>query len=330
LGDLGRSQRIDDEGGGIAGPGDDVDLLALQLADHGLDAAAAHADAGADRIDAAVVGDDADLGAAAGIARYGADLDDRVIDLRHFLGEQLGHELRMGARQEDLRAAGLAAHVEDIGAHAIAGPEGLARQELVAAQHRLGAAEIDGDVAELDALDQAVHDFADAVLVFLELALALGLAHALHDHLLGGLGGDAAEIDGRQRIDDEIADLGVGIAVLGVGDQHLRRVVLDGLDHLAVALQLDLAAVAIDLGADVVLGAVFGAAGLLDGLLHRDQHLLAVDALLAGDGVGHLQQLDPGLQRSDIHRFRNFQPVRPHGRGIISNARALDMASAGR
>jgi hypothetical protein len=33
------------------------------------------------------------------------DLDDAVVDFRHFLGEQLGHELRMGARQEDLRPA---------------------------------------------------------------------------------------------------------------------------------------------------------------------------------------------------------------------------------
>ena len=37
--------------------------------------------------------------------------------------------------------------------------------------------------------------------------LALVFAHALHDHLLGGLRGDAAEIDRRQRIDDELAEL---------------------------------------------------------------------------------------------------------------------------
>ncbi len=37
-------------------------------ADHCLDAAAAHADAGADRIDGGIVGDDGDLGAAARIA----------------------------------------------------------------------------------------------------------------------------------------------------------------------------------------------------------------------------------------------------------------------
>ena len=56
LGDLGRGQRVDDEGRGLRRPGDDVDLLALQLLHHGLDAAAAHADAGADRIDASCRG----------------------------------------------------------------------------------------------------------------------------------------------------------------------------------------------------------------------------------------------------------------------------------
>ena len=78
----------------------------------------------------------------------------------------------------------------------------------------LGAAEIDDDVAVFDALDDAVDDLADAVLVLVVLALALGVAHLLHDDLLGVLRGDAAEIDRRQRLGDEIADLGVGVAAL--------------------------------------------------------------------------------------------------------------------
>ena len=50
------------------------------------------------------------------------------------------------------------------------------------------------------------HDLADAVLVFVILPLALGIADLLDDHLLGVLGSDAAEIDGRQRLVDEVAD----------------------------------------------------------------------------------------------------------------------------
>ena len=53
LGDFGRLQGRDDEIGEIVGTGNDVDLFALQFADHRLHARAAHADAGADRIDRA-------------------------------------------------------------------------------------------------------------------------------------------------------------------------------------------------------------------------------------------------------------------------------------
>ena len=147
----------------------------------------------------------------------------------------------MGARQEDLRAALLAAHVVDIGAHAVAILEVLARDQLVAADDRLAAAEVDDDVAVLDALDRAVDDLADAVLVLVVLAVALGLAHLLHDHLLGRLRGDAAEIHRRQRLGDEVADLGVGVALAGRRQRDLARAVLDVLDDLHQPLQLHLA-----------------------------------------------------------------------------------------
>ena len=149
----------------------------------------------------------------------------------------------MGARQEDLRAALLAAHVVDIGAHAVAILEVLARDQLVAADDRLAAAEIDDDVAVFDALDRAVDDLADAVLVFVELAVALGLAHLLHDDLLGRLGGDAAEIHRRQLLGDEVAELRVGIAVARVLDGDLVGVVLDRVDDFHQPLQLHLAGV---------------------------------------------------------------------------------------
>src|SRR4029079_8685675 len=64
-------ERVDDEGREVLAPRDDVDLLALELLDHRLHAAALHADAGADRVDRAVVADDADLGAAAWVAGRG-------------------------------------------------------------------------------------------------------------------------------------------------------------------------------------------------------------------------------------------------------------------
>jgi hypothetical protein len=209
-----RLQRVDDEGRKVGRPGDDVDLLALHLLHHGLHAAALHADAGADRVDRAVVADHADLGAAARVAGSGLDLDDAVVNFGHFLREQLLHEVRVRAAEEDLRPARLARDVEDDRAGAVADAQHFARDLLVAADHALGAAEVDDHVAELDALDDAGDDLADAVLELLMLALALGVAHLLEDDLLGGLGGDAAELDRRQRIDDVVADRGAGLELL--------------------------------------------------------------------------------------------------------------------
>src|SRR5690606_35991838 len=155
-----------------------------------------------DRVDRVVIADHRDLGAAARIAGHGLDLDDAVIDLGHFHLEQFRHELRIGARQEDLRAAGLAAHILDIGADAVVRAIAFAADLLVAAQDRLAAADIDDDVAVFLALDDTVDDAALAVLEFVILAVTLGLADLLKDHLLGRLRGDPAQIDGGHLVHD--------------------------------------------------------------------------------------------------------------------------------
>ena len=300
LGDFGGGKRIDEEGGFIRVPLDDVDLLALQFGDHGLDARSPHADASADGIDAAVVGDHGHLGAAAGITGHGADFDDAVVDLGHFLGEQLGHEAAVGAGQHDLRAFGLAADVIDVRADTIADVEHFARDGLVAADNALAAAQIDDDVAVFDALDDAVDDFADAILVLFVLTLTLGLADLSGDDLTGHLGLDAAQLEGRQLFFVGLADKGVLVGLQRVRQGHQRvgvhrffEIVADRiLDHGDHPLGVHLAGGQVDLDADVMLGAVAAAGGLLHGLLDGlDDHLL-FDRLFARDGVGDLQKFE--------------------------------------
>ncbi len=186
----------------------------------------------------------------------------------------------------------LFADVVNIGADTVAILEMLARQRLVAAQNRLGAAQLDRHIAVFDALDDAVGDLADAILIFAELALTLGVAYALDDDLLGHLRGNAAEIDRRQILDQEFADRHARFFILGIGQRQLGDLILDGLRDFAEPLQRDFAGAAIDRRANIVLMTVFGASGLLDGLLHRLDHLFAVDILFARDLVGDLQQLD--------------------------------------
>ncbi len=131
----------------------------------------------------------------------------------------------MRTRQENLRTALFAAHVIDIGADAVAIAHVFPRDHFVAADNAFATAEIDDDVAIFDALDRAVDDFADAILEFVELPVTLGFAHLLHDDLLGRLGSDTAEIHRRQRIGDEVAELGVRVAVAGKFQRDLRRIV---------------------------------------------------------------------------------------------------------
>jgi hypothetical protein len=82
----------------------------------------------------------------------------------------------------------------------------FARDLLVAADHAFGAAQVDDHMAEFDRLDHAGDDLARAVLEFVILTVALGVADLLEDDLLGRLRVDAAQIHRGQRIDDEVAD----------------------------------------------------------------------------------------------------------------------------
>src|SRR5690242_6626848 len=119
----------------------------------------------------------------------------------------------MRARQENLRAARFSPHVVNIGANSITIAENFARQQFVAPHDRLAAAEIDYDVAVLNALDDAVDDIADAILVLRILPVALSFAYFLHDYLFGRLRGDAAVFERRQGICDRVADLGSRMAL---------------------------------------------------------------------------------------------------------------------
>ena len=85
------------EGDQIAVPGNDVDLLAFELAGDGLNAGALEADAGAHRIHVAVLGKDRHLGALARFADTYPDDHGAVVDLRDLHLQELPQEHRRGA-----------------------------------------------------------------------------------------------------------------------------------------------------------------------------------------------------------------------------------------
>ena len=187
-------QRRPHENHGVVRPRDDVDLLALELLNHVLHANALHADASADRIHVAILRDDRDLGTRARLAGAELDLDDLLADLRDFHFEELHQIARARAREIELRTAVRQAHVREIGLHAVARLELLARDDLGAGQEGVGLAEVDHHVAALDTAGDAGDDLAFAVNVLVVDDLAFGIADLLEDDLLGGLRVDAAEV----------------------------------------------------------------------------------------------------------------------------------------
>ena len=73
--------------------------------------------------------------------------------------------------------------------------------------------------------------------------------------------------------------------------------ILGLLDDFEDAPQAQVAGLGVELGADVVLGAIAGAGGALDRVLHRLDDDALVDQLLARDRVGDRDQL--GLVGAD-------------------------------
>src|SRR5262249_7857437 len=199
------------------------------------DARALHADAGADRIDVAIARRDGDLGARPGLARRALDADDLLVDLGHLHLEQLLEQALVRARQDDLRAARRLVDVDDVGDDAVAGAERLAGHLVAHGQEGLGPAQVDDDVAALEPPDDPRDELALPVLVLIEDVVALRLAYALQDDLLGGLGGDATEpLPGPVQL-EELAVLGVlllgpGLILLIVEDLEQQLVTHVGLE----------------------------------------------------------------------------------------------------
>ena len=118
----------------------------------------------------------------------------------------------MGAGQHELAATlGVFADLEQEAADAVAGAEDLALAAFGAGQDGFGGAELDHDVAAVQAADGAGDDVADLVLILLEDLVLLDLAETLVEELLGAHGRDAAEVRDSDGAADFFADLGVGL-----------------------------------------------------------------------------------------------------------------------
>src|SRR5688572_2727683 len=293
---LGGRHRVDDELSRGRVPRDDVDALAGDLARHCLHARATHADAGADRIDARVVALYRDLGAGARVARRTEDVDQALAYFRHLELEQLDQKVRCRARQEELRTARLGAHLLEKRLDAVLRAHRLARDHLFARYEAFGiAAEVHVDSIAVHALYDARYELADAASIGLDDLRALGLAHLLHDHLLGCLSGDAAEHDRGMRHFDVATWLGVAREIERVLQAQflLGKFEFGGVvgKHLPAPEGVVVAGLAIDRDADVDVLSVLLARGGRERGFERLEDDLLVDTLLVRHVLDDRQDL---------------------------------------
>ena len=232
-----------------------------------------------------VCDDHRDLAAEPGLAGDVLDLDESVGDLGHLELEQAAHEVVGAPREDDLRALGRVLHLDDDRLDARAVLVALAVDLLALGQQGFDAAEVDERVALVALLHDAGHDVAHAVDVLLEHEVALGLADALQDDLLGRLGGDAPEVVGRHfvALDGGLVDRGqVDADLFALFVAHFESLDVDVLrkDQLKDA---DIAC----LGIDLDFGRLDGIGGLAVGgvqrVFERAQERLGADALLLFD-----------------------------------------------
>ena len=305
---LGRGERARHEDHRVLAPGHDVDLLAPQLPDDGLDAGALDPNARADRVDLVVVADHGDLGAGAGLARDSLDLDDLLRHLRHLGLEEAAQEFRMRPRQDDLRAARELVDRDDVGLDVVALVVAVARDLLARRKDRLRAVELHVDVPTIDLLHRPAHHLPHAVVIVLVDPLALRLADPLHEHLLGRGDRVSAQVLERQLLEVFLTHPGVGIVLLGLFQIDFLGRILGVLHDPALEAHENLAAGLVEFHLDVGrLAEPLPACGKQPRLERLDEDGL-VHALLARD-LGHrLHQLvvDAPCMCLFRHRFHPF------------------------
>src|ERR1017187_4243653 len=295
--DLGRLQRLFSKGGDLVAEFDDVDFLAAQFADDGLNAHSLHADAGADRVHILIAALDGDLGALAGFAGNGANNDRVVVDLGDFRLKQIRYQLRCGAGDDNLRSLGGAVYLEQHHAHALADRELLQAGLFALGAARFSLAQVVDHILTFNALDGGVQDFLFAVRVFLEDGVTLGFADLLEDDLLGELRGDAAQWTGIAIHADFRANFGAGSQLIGLRQRDLVEGVFNLLrvrDYSLVDVSRDFAGLFIELPAHVFLGLVELARGQGNGLLDRADNDGGVNALFLAEELDALVQNTAG------------------------------------
>ncbi len=165
-----------------------------------------------------------------------------------------------------------AVRVHDIGSYPVTIAEVFPWQQLISFDNRFCATNIYDNIAIFDALDLAMYDLTDAVLILFKLMLAFSVPYFLGDNLLGCLSCNPSELNRRQGVHDEITDLRFAITPLRVCDGNLCCRNGNFFNHFQKPVELDLTCLSINLRANFVFGSITRTRCLLDCLFHRSEN----------------------------------------------------------
>ena len=217
-------------------PGNDVNALSAKLLNHSLDPGTAQTDAGAYRVDRLVTAVDRNLGSPAHFARDLLDVDDTLVDLRHFEIEERTHENRGRPRQDQPRSFGCLFDLLEYTTDRIPLSETFAGILVLPRDDGVGvgsAVEHHHDLASLDLLDFARQQLSHSIGVFVPDPVPLVFADQLYDALLHGHHRVSAEICKIDRNLHHVPDLEILIVPSGLFEADLRRRILDFFHYTA-------------------------------------------------------------------------------------------------
>ena len=259
-----------------------VDVLVAQLLDDRVDARTLHADAGAHRVDALVVGLHGDLGALAGDADDLLDGDQTVENLGNLLLEQPFEELVGRTREDDARL--VVVHLDRL-------DDGLDRVAL--------AVEVVGDLLGLredqlvllvvedqhllfpHLVDLARDDVADLLRVFFVEAGLLQIEDARGEVLAQRQHGATAERGEFDLVGVFVSNLVGGVDGLDLRDGNLCVGVFDGvvLDDRAVAPDFEVAFLGVDDDVEILVRFILFLQRVAEDVLQHADHRRLVDVL---------------------------------------------------
>ena len=187
-----------------------------------------------------------------------------------------------------MRAAHVAVDTQDEGADAVADAQVFLRDHLVARQARFDLARFHDRVAAFHALDGAGDERVAAFQEVDQDLFALGVTHALQDHLLGVLGEAAAELDGFDRFFDVVVDFDVGDLLLGFEVQDLLIRQLQARlvrHHVPAAEGFELTRLAVDRNANIDFTFIAFLRGLRQREFQRAEYDIFIDVFFTRQRV---------------------------------------------